>query len=196
MGVTVHLMRHGAIRGHETRRYVGQSDVALDRLGRDQAECWKKRLSGTSFTSVYSSDLSRAAETARIVAGMEPCTVPELRELDTGQWEGVSVERIRKAHPEEFEARGRDVAGFRIPGGESFEDLARRAFPAFGDILEGSQGDVLVVAHSGVNRVVICRLLGMPLEHMFRFGQDYCCLNLISMRRGSPFLQALNLPCL
>ena len=75
------------------------------------------------------------------------------------------------------------MAHTRPEGGESFADVQARVWPAFEGIAaqaQGKAGATLVVAHAGVNRVLLCRLLGMPLAHLFRLGQDYCGLNLIA----------------
>lgn len=191
---TIYLMRHGSIEGHEVIRYVGQHDTPLDDKGRRQAMCWGKSLAEIDFSAVYASDLSRCRETASLASGdAELRLVPELREIALGEWQNKTVEHIRITYPDLFEARGRDLAGVRPPGGESFNDLAGRVFPAFEAILEQAQGNVLVVAHSGVNRVIICKLLGIPLGNLFRFGQDYCCLNLIEARNGKTSVKAVNL---
>jgi probable phosphoglycerate mutase len=195
MSAVIHLLRHGSIEGHETRRFVGQSEIPLDEAGRSQAESRRDRLAGVEFVEVFSSDLSRCVETARIVSGREPVLVPELREIALGEWEGLTVEHVRAAMPEAYEARGADIAGFRPPGGESFRDLAGRAVPAFDKILHRARGDVLVVAHAGVNRAILCGLLGMPLANVFRLGQDYGCLNLITLEKAEPQVRAVNLTC-
>jgi probable phosphoglycerate mutase len=195
MSAMIYLMRHGSIVGHEVVRFVGQSEVELDDAGRAMAERRRQSLAGVEFSRVVSSDLSRSMDTAEIVSGVEPEIVPELREISLGDWQGRTVESVREEMPEAFAARGRDIAGFRPPGGESFEDLAGRAWPAFEKIMNSARLNVLVVAHGGVNRVLLCRMLGMPLNNLFRLGQDYGCLNLIAFKNGEPVVRAVNAGC-
>lgn len=196
MSGTVYLLRHGSIEGCEVRKFVGQSDIPLDANGKKQAECWARRFAGKDFSTVLASDLTRCMDTARIASGgRAPLPVSKLREIDVGELEGLTVEYVQRTMPEAYEARGKDIAGYRPPGGESFGDLSRRVVPAFMDILREASGDVLVVAHSGVNRVILCSLLAMPLANLFRLGQDYGCLNLITGRRGDPLVQAVNISC-
>jgi probable phosphoglycerate mutase len=195
MTATIHLMRHGSIVGHETRRFVGQSEIRLDDAGRAMAECWRERYGSLRFSAVFSSDLSRCVETAEILTGRKPVTVPELREIHLGEWQGRTVQSVRETEPGAYAARGRDIAGYRPPGGESFEDLAARVRPAFEEIMRGASGDLLVAAHGGVNRVLLCTILGMPLANLFRLGQDYGCMNLIAVKDNGPIVRAVNLNC-
>ena len=190
------LLRHGRIPQSEPRRFVGQRDLPLDEVGRAQAEGVRAYLAPIPVARVVSSDLCRARETAEIVMagqGPEIEREPRLREICLGRWEGLSSGEVRGSFPGEYEARGRDMARFRPQGGESFEDLAARAWPAFEALAAATRGVTLVVAHAGVNRVILCRLLGLPLEHLFRLGQDYCCLNLIALHESGPVLERLNL---
>jgi len=83
-------------------------------------------------------------------------------------------------YPQEFRERGHNIAGFRPPGGESFTDLQQRVLPFFLTVLENLREHVLIVGHAGVNRVILCYLLGMPLNNLFRIGQDYGALNIIT----------------
>jgi len=77
-------------------------------------------------------------------------------------------------------ARFQDLANFRIPGGESLMDVRARALPRLGELIEQHQGQALaVVAHAGVNRVVLSDALGAPFNNLFRIDQSYGCLNII-----------------
>jgi len=193
---TIYLMRHGSIEGHQVRRYVGQHDTPLDEDGRDQARCWGEHLAGKNFSAVYASDLSRCVETAKLASRRDDLLlIPKLREIALGEWENLTVAHIHEQYPELYKARGEDLAGIRPPGGESFEDLSRRVVPVFETIAHESRGEVLVVAHSGVNRVIICHILGIPVGNLFRFGQDYCCLNRIIAKDGELHLDWLNMSC-
>ncbi len=186
------LLRHGHLAGDASRLFVGQLDIPLDDLGRSQAEAVGRRLRGVSIDRVKASDLSRCQETARLVlqaAGLGHLPIepePALREIHLGHWEGLSREEVRERFAEEYARRGQDMAGTRPSGGESFEDLARRVWPAFERLVaEVGQGRILVVAHSGVNRVILCRVLGLGVEHLFRLDQDYGCLNVIHVDKAA-----------
>jgi alpha-ribazole phosphatase len=91
----------------------------------------------------------------------------------------MSFEEVKKKFPKEFEERGRDLANFRPPEGESFADLKKRAWPAFKKIVVEEKGNIVIVAHAGVNRVVLSHLLGKSLQDMFEIRQNHAHVNII-----------------
>jgi len=134
------------------------------------------------FDAIYSSDLQRCLMTAEIISGETGLTVrkePRLREIDVGMWEGLTSEEAGQRYPTEHAERERDLIGYRFPGGESFRDLHGRVVPAFFRIVDESAGNILVVGHKGVNRVLLAHYLGLPLEELFSIAQDYCCVSII-----------------
>ena len=188
------LVRHGRPLGTE-HRYYGKWDVPLSDEGRAQAKRLHRALAGVPIGAVHVSPLARSRETAEIIVpGFAPLRAePALAEIDLGDWEGRPTGEIKRLFPEDHERRGRDLAGFRPPGGESFGDLAARAWPAFERILAGLEGIALVVGHAGVNRVIMARILAQPLDNIFRLRQDYGCLNIIEPWPRSPVVRAVNL---
>ncbi len=194
--VTIYLLRHGELL-HEPggRRYIGQTDLPLSPAGIRQAEQWQVFFGAIDLGAVYCSDLQRSELMARIVArgqASEVTPLMELREVDLGAWEGLLFETVRGAQSQAYEMRGRDPGGFRPPSGESFEDLQARVVPAFEEIVDCHSGNLLIVGHAGVNRVLLCHLLGMPLNHLFRIGQDYAALNIIRIDAARIRVQAMN----
>lgn len=195
---TVYLMRHGDTRTDGARRYVGWTDLPLTDKGRLQAAWWQRELSGVVFDRIISSDLQRSVETAEIIAkGRNNVAIelrPDLREIHLGRWDGMRMEEVRLQYPSQYEERGIDPAAFRPEGGESFLDLSDRVIPAFGKLAEtGGSGNILIVAHGGVNRVILCGLLGMPLPNLFRLAQDFGCLNMLACGREWTQIRAVNL---
>ncbi|WP_243439832.1 histidine phosphatase family protein [Fundidesulfovibrio soli] len=214
MSLTVYLLRHGRTAREDPWRFLGQRDAPLSDAGRDQMRWWRKELASLDFAGAWCSDLTRCRESAELVLaghGLTAIPMAGLREISLGEWDGLSVEEVRRSYPGLYEARGADIAGFRPPGGESFADLAQRAGQALKDILRQATGrpvrslenthealpgadnaNILLVAHAGVNRVLICDLLGFPLEGLFSLGQDHGCLNVLRFGNGKPVLHALN----
>ncbi|MHC1790883.1 histidine phosphatase family protein [Solidesulfovibrio sp.] len=180
---TLFLLRHGAIAQYEPRRFIGQTDHPLTEEGRRQAELWREALAGVPFEAVAVSDLCRCRETAAIILrgreGDIRCD-PRLREIALGEFEGLTVDDVQARFPGAYERRGCDIAGFRPVGGESFADVQTRAVAAVSELAHLC-GNVLVVAHGGVNRAILCHALGLDLAHLFRLGQDYCRLNLLDL---------------
>ncbi len=193
---TIYLVRHGAIQPPGPgRRYLGQLDVPLSPEGYRQAESLRERLRPERLAAVYGSDLRRAMETAAIIAaphGLTPRAWPEFREISLGAWEGLAFEAVQQRYPEEYAARGKDFINFRPPGGESFLDCAHRVLPAFYAALASTPGDLLIVGHAGVNRILLSLAPGRSLTELFDFPQDYGCLNLLTCCDLEPVVVSLN----
>ncbi|MGV8083704.1 MAG: histidine phosphatase family protein [Coriobacteriia bacterium] len=196
--LVVYLMRHADARPDGVRRFVGgRTDWPLNDEGRQQAADFAAGFAHVPVSRIYCSPLRRSIETAEIVVGVSvaPITpVPEFAEIDLGTWDGVPIEELRARFPSEYAARGTDLAGYRPPGGESFSDLAARVVPAFEALTAATtDGSVLIVGHAGVNRVLLCHILGMPLSNLFRLQQDYCCLNVLERVDGVWSVRGVNL---
>jgi alpha-ribazole phosphatase len=192
----VFLLRHGDSRRDYLKRYVGQVDIPLNEKGRAQAEKLRRQVAEIPFSAFYCSDLCRSLETARLIAGPRADEVKPLsglREIFMGQWDGQPMDEVKKSFPREYRCRGEDIARHAAPGGESFADVRKRILPVFDAIAEASEGPVLIVGHAGINRVILTHLLGMPLENLFRIGQDYGCINIIVSERGSFSVRSMNL---
>jgi alpha-ribazole phosphatase len=194
---TIYLIRHGEIPRSEPRRFVGQQDLPLTAQGREQMARLAEYLAGRSLTGLATSPLSRCRTSADIVharlGGQKVQVVADLREIGLGAWEGKTVDEVRHYFPGQWQARGNDLAGFQPPAGESFAALLDRVWPAFLTVA-GMSDDarVAIVAHAGVNRVLLCRILGMPLGHLFRLEQDYGCINVLRRDRTGFRLALLN----
>ena len=180
---TIYLVRHGKIQlSDEQRRYIGQYDAPLDETGIEQARCLRQRLGAAQITAAYCSDLSRSHRTAEIIADDKDIPIfvrKDLREIHLGEWEGCTFAEIEQRFPDEFRKRGADIVHYRVPGGESFDDCNKRVLMAFHDILETSTGNILIASHAGVNRIVLCFVMDMPLQDLFKIRQEYGCMNVI-----------------
>lgn len=193
---TLFLVRHGHAGVAGPKRYIGQSDLPLSDTGILQAQSLRCWFASIPLARIIASDLKRAVGTARIIAEshhIEIECLPEFREIHLGEWDGRTFDEIKNNHPDAFQARGQDLAGFRPSGGESFSDLQRRVIPALERCLRKSPGDLLLVAHAGVNRVVLCHFLEIPLTHLFRIGQDCGAVTVIQLREDRPCVRRLNL---
>jgi len=178
---SLYLVRHGQVEGFEEKRYNGQGDVPLTAAGQAQFGLLQLRLQNKEIRAVYSSDLSRCLEGARTLGepfGLEPVAVPELRELDIGAWEGQTWEELQHENPEEWQARLADIVNYQVPGGESLMGMAERVREALQPIIDRHPGEaILLVAHGGVNRVILLDAIGAPLDRLFNIEQDFGCLN-------------------
>lgn len=191
----LHLIRHGEV--ERSHCYNGQYDVRLTPLGEEQYHQLKPRLDADRISAIYTSDLIRTVRGGEILApylGVEPVKVPQFRELNCGEWQGLSMKEIQEKRPNEWAARLADLENFRAPGGESLGDLASRVLPVLTGIVERHRGEeILVVAHGGVNRIILMDAIGAPLTSFFTIDQHYCCLNVIDYYAdGNTVVQLVN----
>lgn len=168
--------------------------MELTPRGREQARAWQDRLGAIQLEAVYSSDLKRCLQTAALAVPHIPAKPePRLREIDLGQWEGLTVQEVQERFPGQWDERGRDMANFHPQGGESFTEVVDRAAPVFDEIVEQHRGEVLVVAHNGVIRGWLSRVLGMDLADLFSLELDYAGLSLVERRGRGWALHGFNL---
>ncbi len=191
------LVRHGQVVGFDQLLANGHTDVDITEVGKIQMESLAERLRLVNIQAIYSSDLKRAETGARILGRYHDVIHhigPELRELYFGDWEGMSMAEINDSYPGELERRRKDIKNFRPPGGgESMLDLSERVIPCFQKILEEQKGkEILIVAHGGVNRVILCNALGLDLMNIFNIQQDYGCLNIIDYYPDSAIVRLVN----
>jgi broad specificity phosphatase PhoE len=160
---TIILVRHGESTWFG--RWKGQGDPPLSEAGRDQALLVAERLALEPIAALYCSDLLRAAETAQIVGehlGLTPQADRLLRELDVGEWSGLTREEIAERFPVEY-AAWRNYDSVRPPGGETFDEMQVRAVASLQDLLAAHPGQtVCVVTHGGVVFALRGHVLGIP----------------------------------
>ncbi|MCG6553436.1 MAG: histidine phosphatase family protein [Candidatus Magnetominusculus sp. LBB02] len=200
MPTRVYLIRHGITVDAHEKRYKGHIDVPLSDEGIRQAghtAGFIKNLNWQpSLSRIFCSGLSRAITTAETVGrpfGITPEPLSGLCERHFGQWEGMTFDEIKAAFPEEFANWAGDPLNFSPVGGESTADVSLRVMPVFYDIVSGSsEKTIAVVAHGGVNRIILCDILGIPLSNIFRVEQDFACLNIIDFYDGVSVVKLMN----
>jgi broad specificity phosphatase PhoE len=200
--LTVLLTRHGHTDRSEPEQYLGQRVVAqLSDRGRADAERLAERLQGVTLDRVLSSPLSRAVDTANILAAGVPVeTDDRLAELDYGAWEGLTVEEIHRRFPGEMVEYEADPATHHFGGGESGADVAARLSGVVDDLLDWSEGEAgdrtcVLVGHSSVNRILLAFCLGVPLrDYRRRFQSDWTSLTVLRWpdRQAGPMLLLAN----
>ena len=192
----LYLVCHGAVHeGNEGGRFLGQTDLPLARGGREQVEQLGRELSDVRFSAVFCSDLTQSSETAEIIAKphcVSPGRMKELREVSLGRWEGLSRAEVARRWPGASAEWSGDLMQFRPPAGESLMDCTMRVIPAFYQILRENRGDVLVVGHEMVNRIILCQAMGISAERLFEFRQEHGCVNVIGVEDSAFTLKVLN----
>jgi broad specificity phosphatase PhoE len=192
----IYLFRHGEVVLAETARFIGHLDVPLSERGERQCAAQAHRLAGAGVSGLFTSDLVRARRSGEIIGrphALAPEPVPALREMAMGRWDGLTAGEIRAREPEAFGAWMARIGEFPFPGGESVPDLVARAWPAFEELVAAHAGRaIVVVAHGGTNRAILCRALGVPLRFLLAFGQDYGALTVLEHAHGTFRLRRLN----
>lgn len=179
------VWRHGRTAWNVAGRVQGQTDTALDQVGRAQAASAARRLATLRPARILTSDLQRARHTAEQLAALTgvPAEVdPRLRELDFGAREGLTLAESWEQMPEAMRAW---VSGdeTRVPGAETHRSAGARFAAAVHDALADLPDDELlvVVAHGGVIRAGVCTFLDFPEAHWRTFGAlDNCAWSLLT----------------
>lgn len=196
----VTLVRHGQTVWHGEDRYVGSSDVALTPYGRSQAASLGRWAATADLTGILSSDLTRArltAEECAAATGLGLTIDPRLRELNLGQFEGLTRAEMRERFPEAQKAFKSDPVTHHFPGGENPVVAADRFTAALHDATAADpHGHVLVIAHSTAIRLALCRLLEIPLGSYRRAFPvlGNCTLTTIRHKHGRTGLLCYNSP--
>lgn len=182
------LTRHGHVEGIDPPRFRGRTELPLTPLGRAQASAVARRIAERWRPAlIYTSPMSRCADTARAIAaacGAATETMPDLIDLDYGEFHWRTYEDARVNAPELFATWMEAPHLVRFPGGESLQDLAARA----GNVLRlalarhpGERECVVLVGHDSINRALLLQLLDQPLRAYWRTQQAPCCLNEIDV---------------
>ena len=181
------LIRHGATSLTAEDRFSGDIGVDLSEEGRAQVAALATRLATRRIGAVYASPLSRAADTAMLLAtphGLTPQIQDGLREISHGHWEGLTRSDVETRFPEEYASWESDPYTFAPVGGESGLSVMARALPVIRQIVTTHQGEqVVVVSHKATLRLILSCLLGLdPRGYRDRFDQSPACLNVIDFR--------------
>jgi broad specificity phosphatase PhoE len=170
----IFLVRHGETTWNRQKRVMGRREIPLNRVGIAQAKRIALLIREIGVEAVYTSPLTRAMETARILASSESLPIKAdtgLTEVAFGRWEGQLFKDIRKDKAyQRFAARPLESA---VPGGETIVDVQNRGIKAIRRALdEFPRARLLFVSHGDVIRAVLCRFMGIPLEEYRRLRVD------------------------
>ena len=193
------MVRHGETEWNRQMRVQGgRSDIPLNDTGRSQAEDAGNALVDKEFSAVYSSPMLRALETARIINTphkLEVHIVPELAELDAGDYEGIPIADLGRRFSQIITEMGESDELPRTPGGESISDVQERAWQAINTVATRHSGEtVLVVTHYFVILAVICKVLELPLVNISRFYMSNGSISSINLNGSVPRLEIFNSP--
>jgi len=167
------LVRHGQTEWNKEGKYTGQSDIPLNKTGREQAKAASDDILAMEPDIIFSSDLQRAEETARLIRAKK-ISIPlitdqRLREIHQGEWEGLHEEEIRKRFEAQFETRKNDSLKTAPPGGETIGEVYERVLDFLREVQEKyiQKQLILIVAHGVVLAIIDLISCGEPINKVF-----------------------------
>jgi probable phosphoglycerate mutase len=182
----IYLIRHGETEWSLSGQHTGGTDKELTENGRVQAEGLKDLIRTVSFVRVLSSPMKRATETAQIVGlGSRVERRDELKEVDYGEFEGLTTAQIREKVP------NWTIWTHACPGGEALADAAQRTRLLLAD-LEGTEGSVAIFAHGHILRILACEYLGLPPENGKHLMLDTCSVSILGQEHETPAIKMWN----
>jgi len=184
------LIRHGQTAANRDALLVGRIDPPLTELGEAQAQRLGARLQGSNPSSILSSPLSRARQTAEAIAastGLTVKTEDRLIEMNYGEWDGMPIADV----PIDVWRQWRSDPDFKPPGGESLHDVSSRVGSLMGELLL-SDDLAIVVSHVSPIKAALTWALGAPDQMVWRMFIDVASISSIGMRQGAPCMLGFN----
>ena len=184
------IARHGETEWNVSEVFRGQIDIALNETGVKQAELLAGYLSTSNIEAVYSSPLQRALKTAEIIARSRQLKVnvePDLLDFNFGRWQGLSHQEVKEQYGELYARWIAHPERVTMPGGETLDDVSKRATRVIDKIIKKHAGTVVIVGHRVVNKVIICALLGLDNSHFWKIRQDTCAISIFT-RQNEQFI--------
>ncbi|MFQ5454933.1 MAG: histidine phosphatase family protein [Nitrospirota bacterium] len=192
----IYLLRHGEVENVKEKCYNGQNDVGLSPEGYKQIEAKADLLSDKPIRAIYSSDLKRCMIGASIIGrrhAIMPIAKKGLREKRFGVWERLTPDEIRERFREEWDAWIYDPVDSRPASGESYREVGVRVMKEVNEIIHRHKGeDVVIMAHGGVNRIILCNAINTGLENMFRIEQGFASMNIVDYYGDVAIVKLIN----
>ena len=196
---SIYLVRHGQTAWNKEEIFRGRTDIPLDKTGLKQARLAGEYFKGMVIQGIYSSPLSRAWQTAEQIAlfqNLKAQPIEGIIDMSFGNWEGHALQEIERIDPETYRQWREEPHLARLPGGETLDDVRKRAIASLEEVIERHTGETLVlVSHRVVNKVLICGILGIDNSHFWQITQDTAAINLIQYKRGRYILSFMNETC-
>jgi phosphoserine phosphatase len=181
------LARHGETEWNVEKVFRGRADVNLNEVGIKQAGLLGKHLCNWELEAIYSSPVKRALDTANIVARcmeVAVCIAEGLTDFDFGEWQSLSEQEVKRLYPAILNEWQSSPHKVRMPGGENLDDVTKRTAEVVDEVLSRHHGNVLLVSHRVVFKVLICSLLGLDNSHFWNISQDVCGLTIFDYVGG------------
>ena len=193
------LVRHGETERNREGRVLGHGAQSLTDEGRRPAVALARALSRESITTIYSSPLKRAVETAEVIGdklGLPVQVAADLAEVDAGALDGLNSGEMRTGYPDFMALWDRDPGSAVMPGGESLAQVQQRAWRSVQSFLgEHPEANVVAVSHNFTIGTLVCKALGLPLASFRHVRVDLGSISVGELREGRSRLVLLTDRC-
>lgn len=192
----IYLVRHGESEWNILNRIQGQNDTKLTAKGKEQAKKIAMRLKNEKIDLIFSSDLKRAYDTAKIIGSelnLEVNSLKELREINFGIWEGLTTNEIKERYSDEHIIWMTEPHKLNIPEAEKLVDLQERLIKTINQLKnENEDKNILIVSHGASIKAIILGILGIDISAYNKFSLNNTSLSIIEFRDYSPVLKVFN----
>lgn len=192
----IYLIRHGESQWNVIRKIQGQKDISLTDKGVEQAKLIGDRLTKEKIDKIYSSDLERAYNTAKIIGnkiGINPIPKKDFREINFGVWEGLSNDKMMAEYYDEVYLWRKEPEKLNIQGAENLYQVQKRAMDFLNPILANEENqNILIVSHGVTLKTIILDMLNMDLIYFKNLTIDNTGLSIIEFREYNRVLKLLN----
>jgi probable phosphoglycerate mutase len=191
----IYLIRHGESEWNILKKIQGQKDIPLTKKGIQQAKLVGKRLMDENINKIYSSDLKRAYDTAKIIGDyikIEPVYTKSFREINFGIWEGLSNNIMNREYRDEIYLWRKEPEKLKIQGAETLYEVQERAINSLNAIVHSEDENILIVSHGVTLKTMILGLLNMDLAYFKNLTIDNVGLSIIEFREYNKVLKLLN----
>ena len=191
----LYFMRHGETVWNTERRYQGMTDIELSEEGLRQAECAAKRFKNIKIDKIYASPLKRAMKTAEKIAaekGLEIISEDDFREIHFGEWEGKTVPELTEKYGESYTNFIREPHKYGFPGEGSVENVINRIKPGIDRLIAEEKGNVLIVSHGGIIRLMIMYIMGLDSSWFTKMWINNTGVSIVEIKNDRKLLLTLN----
>jgi broad specificity phosphatase PhoE len=193
------VVRHGRTEWNLGERFRGRASIGLDEVGVEQAGDASRALARYQPRAIYASPLERAARTAGIIGlalGLEAVPLPQLIDMDFGDWTGLTLEEAAQKDGQLYKLWAKAPHRVKFPGGEGLADVRQRVEEAVAMVRERHPQDtVVLVSHKVVCKVLVLALLGWENSRFWQVEQDLAAISVFDFRSGRASALLINDTC-
>lgn len=191
----LYLIRHGETEWNIQNRYQGNTDIPLSFVGKMQAQAIANRMKNFEIDAIYSSDLSRAYDTAQYIAkekNIDVQIIPQLKEINFGEWEGFTISELEKIYGDDYKRFFLEPHKYPFPGEGTMEAVQMRIKKALDRItFYNENSKIMIVSHGGILKVLIMSLLNIDLSFYKSFWLGNTSLSIIDKKDSDKWVLSL-----